>query len=251
MEFDQHIYGSDIYKTWLECANERDLLKDLLEAQRHRWLTHNPTRLLEIGCGSGAAGLRMMEIAESAGVRLEYTGIDPYQNQLNDFATALGMRKADLRVGSIESFASAEKWDVVITVHSLYYVDDLLEALRKLGSLGRQLILVHHGERGINEVHVAFCELVQPGPHVISTYHDVARALAKLGWEYELQTFESSVDVSACADSFNFAGRNLIRFFLERSDLDEATFKPVAEWFGQRPARMVHDVGLLFAHPKS
>jgi SAM-dependent methyltransferase len=246
MGFDSHIYNSDIYTAWLECADERDLLKQLLKAQWRRWLTHNPTRLLDVGCGAGAAGLRVMEIAETEGVTLEYTGIDPYANQLEMFRQSLGTRAADLQVGTIESLQTDQRWDVIMAVHSLYYVPKLRTALQKLSEHGETLILVHHGERGINEVHQAFREEVMEGPHIVSTDNDVAGELDELGREYELLTLESSVDVSACAHPLNPVGRNLIRFFLERSDLDEDSFERVSKWFRKRPPRMVHDVGVFF-----
>lgn len=251
MKFDTQIYAGSIYDTWLRCANERDLLKALLSVNRALWLTHNPTNLLDVGCGSGAAGLRVMEIADAAGVTLNYTGIDPYANQLEEFQVALGTRTADLRVGTIESLDVEHRWDVVMAVHSLYYVPELRAALQKLGELGDGLILVHHGERGINEVHHAFREQVMPGPHIVSTYHDVEAEIALLGWEYDLHTFASAVDVSACKNSKDPAGRNLIRFFFERANLGADVFARAAEWFQGRPDSMVHDVGVFFVRPRA
>jgi len=255
-KFDPKIYERDvfqdsIYSAWLKYSNERDVLEKVFRKKINDWCTKSKLSILDIGCGTGSAALRIFKILNEKGVAYEYTGIDPYKDQLERFKESifyhhLPQKNIELIVSKIEDFQTNKKYDLAVVVHSLYYVDDLERVIKKIFSLADKLVIVHHGKYGINEVHQAFHSLVRKGPNIIGTYEKIARILDSLKIPYNLEIYDTYVDVSSCKDPKNEDGRKLIKFFLEHSVLSEDIIEEVSKWFRTKPDIMRHDVGYFF-----
>jgi SAM-dependent methyltransferase len=247
--YERDIYQDSVYSSWLKNSNERDVLERVFRDCRD-WWCKDGLKILDIGCGTGSAAKRLFKILDEGKLGYSYTGIDPYEDQLKKFRTEFPDKRISLVRSSFEDFVPDKEYDLAILVHSLYYVDDLKGALKKICGMAKKSVVVHHGERGINEVHEAFRSEVKKGANIISTWRDVKKALDDAGIAYDLQIVETEVDVSSCRESGNHEGLNLIRFFLERTDLPDSLIVKVREWFKKRPEKMGQDVGYFFIGKK-
>lgn len=254
MTFDPKIYERDIYKgtvysAWLKYSNERDVLEEFLKKHPEHWIRKDNLSILDIGCGSGSAAKRIMSILDEKNVSYQYTGVDPYQDQLDRWGEWLPENKNDivtLKKGTIENFNPDKKYDLVIVVHALYYASDLKKALKKICSWGTNAFIVHHGQYGINEVHQAFRSFVKEGPNIISTYNKVKSELDAVRIPYRLETVITQVDIRPCHDPKNEDGRRLIKFFLECSELPEEIIEKVSAFLRAKGDFMKQDVGYFF-----
>ena len=81
--------------------------------------------LLELGCGRGSLihGLRQ------AGWNGTYCGVDISERAISDARKRVDQRSSWI-VSDIESFSSPFKWDAIVMIESIYYVDvDLLSVV--------------------------------------------------------------------------------------------------------------------------
>ncbi|GEM_PF-4300284 len=259
--FDSQIYERDIYQdstqntiydSWLTHANERDVLERVLEQRFEEWCPTNPFSILELGCGSGSAARRIFNILAKNNITYQYTGIDPYQDQLQRFRTAVGENsQIVLEQATSETYTPTQTYDLALVVHSLYYVPNLAATLTKINSSANQALIIHHGEAGINTVQQRFQKYVKPGPNIISTHRDVDKMLDQLGIEYTCQVYPTQVDVRPCKDPTNPHGRNMIKFFLEHSNLPEEVMQEVSAYFRTLPDFMQHDIGVIVTERKT
>jgi len=209
----------------------------------------SPSRkhVLDVGCGCGHTSLQILRLFEQLGIRVDYTALDPYREQLDLFrarADAQGRMNLKLIQSSLQGFHPANAFDLVIASHSLYYMEDISSSIEKILALGIESIVIHHGPRGINEVHDRFPPWVNRDGFIISTYNDVSPHLPKA----EFLSFQGSVDVACCQDPSSTDGLNLLTFFFERDFLElPASVRAEAHAFFREtfPETMVHDVGVF------
>lgn len=270
--FDDSIYtepDGGPYTAWLEVTTEKQDFEDWLTANIPMFacsrMTKRVVRVLDLGCSWGSTSFRIMQVLRRAGLTLDYTAVDPYQPQLDRFRQLANLSDLTgvtlhLVCGNAEDWmpdaqAKLPAYDLVIGSHMLYYTQgEFRLTLGKMLMLGEELLVVHHGKRGINTVHEAFRQHVHPGPNVISTDDDVAEAMQRMpligGRRSGHHRFESQVDVKSIADPHSLRGLNLLSFFLER-DIDDAGLeieRAVREFIVATYApnfRMTHDVGII------
>ena len=248
--YDRKEGEEDIYAAWLRNADERQVLERALEERLDEWcLTQSdkPFEIVDIGCGRGSAAAKLFKVLEKRGIVYQYTGVEPSQIQLDQFRSELGEDKNKRLVCStLEEFDPTETFDLTYAVHPLYYVPDMVTALKKMLSFSRRLLIAHHGVKGINEAHQQFRQYVRKGPHIISTHEDVTRALDELGVDYMLQVYPTRTNIQSCKDPNNPEGRNMIKFFLEQPDLPESVIEEVSKYFSRTKLDyMIHDLGLI------
>ncbi|MGU3437524.1 class I SAM-dependent methyltransferase [Actinomycetes bacterium M1A6_2h] len=132
-------------------SNQRDLIADHLVG-RLAELPDGPVSVLSVGCGDGSLDVRLAEALLRAvpGRRVRYVGIDPWSGSAEQFATAMaGLGAAELsvevHVASFDEAPTDENFDIVLFVHSIYYVVDVRQTLRAAVGLlrpgGRLLVL--------------------------------------------------------------------------------------------------------------
>jgi len=198
---------------------------------------------------AAGVGTVLADFHRRIGIEAEYVAIDPYREQLDLFRARLdetGRRYVTLARSPLETFdAPAGSFDLVVASHSLYYVPDVADAARRIRTLGKEALVVHHGPRGIDEVHRAFPALVRRQGFVVSTYDDVLPHFPGA----TLRSFTGTVDVAPCHDPASEDGLDLVSFFLERDAraLPPEARAKIAAWFRARfPAgTMAHDVGVI------
>ncbi|MBS3083692.1 methyltransferase domain-containing protein [Candidatus Pacearchaeota archaeon] len=240
----------DIYSFWLRNANERQVLEKALDDRFREWYKKtdsSPLRIIDMGCGRGSAAIKLLNILKRRGISYQYTGIDPSPNQISMFKVNMrGRPNVRAYCSTLEEFTSKDSFDIAFVVHSLYYVQNMTESLKQILALSKNAIIVHHGERGINEVHKRFKPHVRKGPHIISTHEDVTKALDKLEIRYAKRVYPTKTKTASCNDPKNSEGRNMIKFFLEQPTLPESTIEQVSKYFAKRKLDyLTHDMGLI------
>ncbi len=244
--YERDIYQDSVYSAWLKNSNERDVLERVFRDRAGWWCKDN-LAILDIGCGSGSAAQRAFKILDEKRFTFEYTGVDPYEDQLKRFRDDMaGKKSIELVCSTVESFTAPKKYDLTMMVHALYYVTSFEDILKKVSTTADKVILVHHGKFGINEVHQQFRSYVKPGPHTISTWEDVQHSLDTVGIPYTLEIRDTQVNISSCKDPKNEEGIKLIKFFLEHSELGPNIIEEVSDWFKKMPDMMKQDVGYFF-----
>lgn len=242
--YERDIYEDSVYSAWLKHSNERDVFEKYLKTNLGKCCKKDSLSILELGCGSGSAARRMLSVLNEKGITYSYTGVDPYQDQLDRWLEISPLDKnVTLIKGTVENFVPNKKYDLVLVVHSLYYVDNLAETLKKICTYGTNSFIVHHGEKGINEIHQAFRSYVKPGNNIISTYNNVKIELDNLHVPYNLDIVMTKTDIRPCHDPKNEDGRKLIKFFLERSELSENIIEEVSSFLREKGDFLKQDVG--------
>lgn len=248
---EKSIYEGEIYPSWLKNVDERAILEEALCDRIDEWFDEKwkekKILIADIGCGTGGAALRLFKILDKKEVDYSYLGVDPYKKQLERFRQSISLGdNRKLLCLRLEDFNPRNKFDIALVVHNLYYVSDMESSLRKITKFAKKTIIVHHGERGINEVHQKFKGYIRRGRHIISTHKDVMRALEKMGVDYESKVYSATVNVAPCKNPRDKDGRNMIKFFLERSDLSEDIISEVSNWFKEAEGDiMTHDFSLI------
>ncbi|GAA1463235.1 class I SAM-dependent methyltransferase [Williamsia maris] len=117
-------------------SDQRGLIADHL-AGRMTALGDGPVSVLSVGCGDGSLDVRLAEglVRAVPGRPVRYVGIEPWSGSAALFTAemaALEARELTVEV-HVASFADApvdEIFDVVVFVHSMYYVADVGDTLR-------------------------------------------------------------------------------------------------------------------------
>jgi len=184
-------------------SDQRQRIIDWLVARTSLVSTvERPVRVLGIGCGAGEVDVAVARELGSDTESLEYVGVDPNPSQAASFKEAFadaeipGVR-VEVEIESFEDFHSAESFDLVHFVHSLYYMSDPAEALERarssLAADGR-LIFVHTPLEELNDLAVRFYDKNYARPTLFS--HDFSRLLESWNWRFERTRLDARVDVT-------------------------------------------------------
>ena len=247
----ENVYKTDplkkpIYESWLRFANERDILENVLRDRFEEWCHTKPLSMIEWGCGLGSAAKRFMNILVEKEVTFDYTGVDPFQDQLDRFRQSLKKEEnVHLEVGDFETYNPNRKRNLALAIHSLYYANDFETTLAKIVDSSEKMFLVHHGLNGINKIHEEFPQWVIQEKSEISTHIDVCEALDILGIRYDLTIYNTQTDIRACHDPTNIDGRNMIQFFLDHPSLSDDCIKTVSDYLRNIGDAMNHDMAVI------
>lgn len=117
-------------------SDQRGLIAEHLAA-RLAAMGDGPISVLSVGCGDGSLDVRLAAglVQRLSGQPVRYVGIDPWPGSVELFTARMAaLTTAELSVDAhVASFGDApvdETFDVVLFVHSMYYVADVGATLR-------------------------------------------------------------------------------------------------------------------------
>lgn len=154
-----------------------------------------PLRVLSIGCGDGSVDVEIARVLAAAGP-LTYVGVEPHEPSAARFLERLGaLDGVDVRAEpvSFDRMRAGTEFDLVIAVHSLYYVRDLRAALvAAVGMLtpGGCLVVLHAPRELLN----SFVGVLAPGP--AQDFSDaLARELGSMDVTVRCERIDATLDL--------------------------------------------------------
>ncbi|MDO9377532.1 MAG: class I SAM-dependent methyltransferase [Nocardioidaceae bacterium] len=145
-------------------SDQRALITDFL-VDRLTGRGGGPVSVLSVGCGDGtvdaAVARALLDTAPGRAVR--YVGVEPFSGSATAFAgrmAAIGSSALDAEVvtSTFDDAGLVERFDVVVFVHSMYYVPDVASTLRRAHDLlrpGGELIVLSAPRGELNQLTVA------------------------------------------------------------------------------------------------
>lgn len=191
------------------------------QARILRWLVErlvqDPRSSLDvasIGAGSGILDVPLID-AVRATKPIRYTVVEPFEEQCAAFAKRAAALLAspdvtlEIRNEDLAAVPETEQFDLVLAIHSIYYVPDLGDSIRKLLRLtrpGGELVLAVAPCEAMNQLAEIFWRTQLESP--IWFLEDVERELAATGVAYRTDRIDSHLDFEldhpSLADIANF-----------------------------------------------
>lgn len=155
-----HDYYLEAHNRFERASTQQDQLRNVLRAEIEGLAARlgRPVSLLSAGCGGGQLDIGLIDAlgATLAG----YTGIDINASELARFETLLaGRDHARLAEADILTFETDERFDAVVSIHVVYYLEDkarYLDRLRALTALGGVTIIAVAPFSPMNEIASVF-----------------------------------------------------------------------------------------------
>jgi len=182
--------------------------------------------MLSIGCAAGELDTHIAAAAADRAATVEYSGIEPDALQCERFTERLA-RDADARVrvsaynACFEDFRTADDYDVVMMVHSLYYMADPGNAIDKALGLvrpGGRLVVLLASEDTLNELASLFWKLEEDRTAWYG--EDLSDYLQRRGVAYEQQRIEAVLDLTECHEAGSERGAHILDFLTQVSTGD-------------------------------
>lgn len=188
--------------------------------------------VLSVGCGDGALDTQIARDLAVPGRLVRYAGLDPHAGSAGRFLASVGAVDgvhATASVGRAERLQPDQRFDAVLCVHALYYVDDLASTLKTLARLllpGGELViaLAPHGE--LNQLAAALAPDLDG--HRQWWSHDLADALVAAGLDAERSTLHGRLHLDDCLDRDDQTGR-LVLDFAVQTELPAVLRQPVLD----------------------
>lgn len=194
--------------------------------------------VLSIGAGDSELDLDVISGLFQTGsipspTRLRYVAIEPNPvhreqiiKRLSTEAAAPLTEYAVLEKPFPEHLPQAERFDLILMIHVLYYLAPRDNAINRAMSLlapGGRLVIVQQTPTGIPELQAEFLETLKGSSEEMFTSIDMLQLLDHDGIHYEYSEVDTYLDVTECIMDTEY-GRRVLSFCME-CDLDTA--KPV------------------------
>lgn len=189
-------------------SDQRGLIAEHL-ADRLATMGDGPISVLSVGCGDGSLDVRLAEglVLAVPGRQVRYVGIEPWSGSAELFTAemaALGADElsVDVHVASFGDARVDETFDVVVFVHSIYYVADVGETLRGALDLvrpGGVLWVLNAPRAALNQLVDVLAPPREGHRQWFSA--DVEKAFAESGIDLEeVVTLDALVDLASASD---------------------------------------------------
>jgi SAM-dependent methyltransferase len=214
-----------------------------------------PLSILSVGCGDGSLDARLAAglVAAAPGRPVRYVGVDPWEGSAALFAERMAALDApelsvEVHVAAFADATVSEMFDVVVFVHSMYYVADVGTALRAALALlrpGGELWVLNAPKAALN----ALVDVLAPPQENHRQWFsaDVGEAFADVGIILEdAVTLDAFVDLLETTDEvLDFAVQ--ARLTPELRDPVRAYLRAVAVTGPDGSARVPHPVDVFRA----
>jgi len=176
------------------------------------------SKVLSVGCGFGNHDLVFVEIFSPD----NYIGVDPSKDALLVFKERINQaqQQGQIRETSFQFFEqkfedyvhTQEKVDLVLMIHSLYYIPNREEAIKKALDIGEKVLIIHNAlGTGVAKLQK---DLIPDRFHSLGHSGDIIQAVERISCNYEiLGQLKPTTDVSSPSNE-------LLDFFMEKNNLD-------------------------------
>ena len=198
------------YATCLEtfeaASNQRERILAWLMEDVIPELSTDCASVLSVGCGAGDLDKEILAAGTEHASAVSYVGLEPDPRQCERFISRMGFENdRNIRVEahniSFEEFSEQRCFDLVLMVHSLYYMENpevaLDNALSLVNDGGRLAVLIASNDT-LNELSSSFWELENDRTAWFS--EDLCKHLEKLGIPFERKRIEATLDMTACCE---------------------------------------------------
>jgi SAM-dependent methyltransferase len=204
-----------------------------------------PSRVLSIGCGDGSVDVAVATALASHGHRVDYIGVEPHAPSARAFGAGMAaVAEADTSVLT-QPFEQARPdglFDVVLAVHSLYYVADLAETLRRARTFlapDGEVIVLHAPLEPLNML----VRLLSPGRKQAFGDELASSMSIALGRAPRTVRIDNRLDLTSTGDLD--MDRQLMAFTVQ-ARLPATLLEPVRSALAERA---LPEAGLVLAHP--
>ena len=204
--------------TYEAASNQRELILRWFKNHVIPQLSTDCASFLSIGCGAGDLDEKILAAGKEHTSCVSYVGLEPDSRQCERFISRMVLEKdQNIRVEAhntcLEKFTEQRRFDLVLMVHSLYYMDDprlaLGNALNLVNESGRLVILIASNDT-LNELSSSFWELENGGSTWFS--EDLSGYLEKLGVTFERKRIEATLDITSCCEPHSEQGTRIADF---------------------------------------
>jgi SAM-dependent methyltransferase len=209
---------ADCLHTYEAASNQRELILGWVTDHVIPQFSTDSASILSIGCGAGDLDVKILAAGKEHASTLSYVGLEPDSQQCERFISRMEFEDdQNIRVEAhntrFEKFTAQRRFDLVLMVHSLYYMDDperaIENALNLVNEFGRLVILIASNDT-LNELSSSFWALENSGSTWFS--EDLSRHLEKRGVTFERKRIEAKLDITSCCVPDSEQGKRIADF---------------------------------------
>ncbi len=179
--------------------------------------------VLSVGCGAGDLDKAILAAGAEHSATISYVGLEPDAAQCERFVKQMGFdedENVQIKAHNMgfEDFQDQQSYDLVLMVHSLYYMPDPAWAIEKALSLvkeGGQLVVLLAANDTLNELSSSFWQIEAERTAWFS--QDLSAHLDALGLNFTREQIEARLDVTACFDANSATGSEITDFLAQVS----------------------------------
>ncbi|MGI9329822.1 MAG: class I SAM-dependent methyltransferase [Gammaproteobacteria bacterium] len=191
----------------------REALIPQLQAER--------TSILSVGCGAGDLDKEILAASSEQSNLVAYVGLEPDARQCERFLSQMGDKtnrrvQVEARNVGFEDLHDPRRYDLVIMVHSLYYMTDPAWAVEKAMGLvkdGGRLVILLAANDTLNELSSSFWEVEADREAWFS--ENLGAYLDELGMSYDRERIEARLNVTECFNPDSAAGTQIADFIAQ------------------------------------
>jgi SAM-dependent methyltransferase len=210
-------YASCLH-TYESSSNQRELILGWFTDHVIPQIPTDRASFLSVGCGAGDLDEKILATGKKHASAVSYVGLEPDPRQCERFISRMVVENdPNIRVEAyntcFEEFTEQRRFDLVLMVHSLYYMDDpklaLENALNLVSESGRLVILIASDDT-LNELASSFWARENGGSTWFS--EDLNRHLEKRGIAFECERIEAKLDITSCCEPLSEQGARIANF---------------------------------------
>jgi SAM-dependent methyltransferase len=198
-----HRYAACLH-TYEAASSQRTLILEWFTNHVIPQIPRDSASFLSIGCGAGELDVKILAEAKEQASTIAYVGLEPDSQQCERFTASMALPSdQNIRVETLntnfEKCTEQRRFDRVLMVHSLYYMDDPERAIEKALNLvnesGRLIILIASNDT-LNELSSSFWQMENGGSTWFS--EDLSKHLDKRGVAFDRHRIKAKLDITSC-----------------------------------------------------
>ncbi|MDH3977275.1 MAG: class I SAM-dependent methyltransferase [Gammaproteobacteria bacterium] len=207
--------------TYEAASNQRELILGWFADDVIPQLSTDSASLLSVGCGAGDLDVKILSAGREHASAISYVGLEPDSRQCERFLNRMNFEndqniEVEAHNTCFESYKERRRFDLVLMVHSLYYMEDperaLEDALNLVNTGGRLVILIASNDT-LNELSSSFWEMENSGSTWFS--EDLNRHLKNLDVTFERKRIEATLDITSCCEPDSEQGIRIADFLAQ------------------------------------